>query len=226
MNYWHNPKITCTHTVLPHPVDTDPVVASSHGGEHVLLYDPGVHKARIDYSRTVQDQCNWLNESMDIWHDPYRIATIVKLNIYIEDIKRQGVVKPMLLYYDGEEKFGLHTGENRMRATELMPELDQFECFITTHVKYADKFNLPHIENFEQFTEICRTDIGCQYQFTLTDKDAPYGMYWFEYDSDRTRAVTPTYDWCETVMRNYLKANDITFTPKWFDTIIDWKNYE
>ena len=102
-----------------------------------------------------------------------------------------------------------------------------FESFITTHRKYADQFDhLPYIENFEQFTEICRSPIGCEYQFTLTDKDAPYGMYWYEYNSERTRAVTPGYDWCENVMREYLHQNNITFTPEWFDKPVDWKLYE
>ena len=226
MEYWQYPKIQCTHTVLPHGIETDPIVAGEHNGEHVLFYDPAVHKARIHYNRTIQEQCDWLNTKNGMY-DAFRIASIVKLNIYIDDIKRQGVVKPMLLYYDGNEKFGLHTGENRMRSAELLPDLDQFESFITTHIRHADKFShLPYIENFEQFTEICRTQIGCQYQFTLTDKDAPYGMYWFEYDSEKTRAVTPGYEWCETVMRNYLQANDITFTPEWFNTLVNWKDYE
>ena len=226
MEYWTNPKETYSQTVLPYPKDTDPIVKSLHQGEHVLFWDPGIHKNRIAYNRTIQEQCDWLN-SADIWQDAFRVASIVKLNIYVDDIKRQGVVKPMLLYYDGNEKFGLHTGENRMRATELIPDLVMLEGFITTHKQYADLFShLPQIENFEQFQEICRTTVGCTYTFTFTDQDAPYGIYWFEYDSDRTRAVTPGYDWCERVMRNYLKDNQITFTPAWFDSIVDWKSYE
>jgi len=226
MEYYTNPKETYSQTVLPYPKDTDPIVKSLHQGEHVLFWDPGIHKNRIKYNRTVQEQCDWLN-SADIWQDPFRVATIVKLNIYIDDIKRQGVVKPMLLYYDGNEKFGVHTGENRMRATELIPDLVMLESFITTHKQFANLFShLPQIENFEQFQEICRTPIGCKYTFTFTDQDAPYGIFWFEYDSDQTRAVTPGYDWCERVMRNYLKKNKINFTPAWFDSLVDWKSYE
>lgn len=226
MEYWTNPKIQYSQTVLPYPLDNDPIRASSHSGKHVLFYDPGVHKARIRYATTTQDQCDWLNNS-DIWQDTFRVASVVKLNIYVEDIKRQGVVKPMLLYYDGNEKFGGHTGENRMRASELVPELEFFESFITTHKDHADHFkHLPQIENFEQWCEILRTPIGTQHSFTLTDPEAPYGMYWFEYDSDRTRAVTPGYDWCETVMRNYLeKYPDTVFTPEWFNTPVDWSSY-
>jgi hypothetical protein len=112
-----------------------------------------------------------------------------------------------------------------MRATELIPNLVMLQGFITTHKHYADLFShLPQIENFEQFTEICRTPIGCTYTFTFTDRDAPYGIFWYEYVSDR--AVTLGYDWCKTVMRNYLRKNKITFTPAWFDSIVDWKSYE
>jgi len=226
MEYWNNPKETYSQTVLPYPKDTDPIVKSLHQGEHVLFWDPGIHKNRIEYKRTVQEQCDWLN-SKNIWQDPFRVATIVKLNIYIDDIKRQGVVKPMLLYYNGNEKFGIQTGENRMRATERIPKLVMLASFITTHKQYAARFNhLPQIENFEQFTEICRTPVGCKYTFTFTDRDAPYGIFWYEYDSDQTRAVTPSYDWCKRVMRNYLNKNKIIFTPAWFDTVVDWKTYE
>ena len=152
MEYWQYPKIQYSQTVLPYPLDNDPIRASSHSGKHVLFYDPGVHKARIRYAyaTTTQDQCDWLNNN-DIWQDTFRVASVVKLNIYVEDIKRQGVVKPMLLYYDGNEKFGGHTGENRMRASELMPELEFFESFITTHKDHADHFkHLPQIEKLKK----------------------------------------------------------------------------
>ena len=226
MHYEDNPTKTYKQTVLPYAHDTDPIVESLHKGDHLLFWDPEVHKSRIAYDRTIKQQCHWLNNN-DIWEDPFRITSIVKLNIYINDIKRQGVVKPMLLYHDGKERFGLHTGENRMRSTECLPELIRFQSFITTHKQHADQFkNLESIKNFEQFVGKCKTPVGTKYLFKFTDSDAPYGIFWYEYDSDKTRAVTPSYKWCEKVMRNYLKANNITFTPEWFDTVVDWKLYE
>lgn len=225
MKYWLNGIKTYKQTVLPYPADTDPIVESLHGSEHCLFWDPGIHKNRIHYKPTVQDQCDFMN-STDIWQNKYRVATVVKLNIFVADIKQQGIVKPLMLYYDGEQKFGINTGENRMRAVERIPEITVLESFISTHTRHADQFeHLPQIENFEQFTEICKTPIGTNYLFTFTDKDAPYGIYWYEYDSARTRAVTPGYEWCEKVMCNYLQENKITFTPEWFDEPIDWSNY-
>jgi hypothetical protein len=227
MEYWLNGIKTYTQTVLEYPLDTDPIVESMHNGEHCLFYDPGVIKARIDYKPTVQDQCDFMN-SQDIWQDKYRVATVVKLNIFVADIKKQGIVKPVMLYYNGEEKFSINTGENRMRAIERIPEITHLESFISTHRKHADKFShLPYIENFEQFTEICRTPIGTDYLFTFTDKQAPYGIFWYEYNSERTRAITPGYEWCETVMRNYLeKYPNTVFTPNWFDKPVDWASLD
>ena len=63
-------------------------------------------------------------------------------------------------------------------------------------------------------------------QILFTSKLSYLFMYWFEYDSEKTRAVTPGYEWCEKVMQNYLQANDITFTPAWFNTLVNWKDYE
>ncbi len=228
MEYWNNPKLTFTQTVLPYPKDSDPIVASLHEDKHVLFYDPKLHKSKIHYSRTVQDQCAWLNTCTNIWSDRYRIATIVKLHIYIQDIQTQGIVKPLLLFYDDKEGLKIHTGENRLRASELLENLIYFKSFITTHKDHAHLFqHLVQVKNFEQFTRICCTPPGCEYQFTLTDKEAPYGIYWFEYASERTRAVTPGYEWCENVMEEYLKQNpDVVFTPQWFLQPIDWASLD
>ena len=226
MDYWNNGIKTYTHTVLSYPSDTDPIVKSLHNGEHCLFWDPSIHKNRIHYKPTVQDQCDFMN-TKDIWFDPYRVATVVKLNMFVTDIKLQGIVKPVMLHYNGEQKFGINTGENRMRAIERIPEITELESFISTHARHADQFkHLTQIENFKQFVEICKTPVGSNYLFTFTDKDASYGIFWYEYNSERTRKITPGYPWCEKVMRGYLKHNsNITFTPEWFDKPIDWSTY-
>ena len=227
MEYWHNPKLTFTQTVLPYSIDIDPIVQSLHNGEHCLFYQPRMDKNLIDYKPTLQDQCDFMN-SNNKWCDRYRIATIVKLNIFVEDIKKQGIVKPVLLYYDGGDRYGINTGENRMRAIERVPSITHLESFISTHRKYESEFkHLLKIENFEQFVKICNTPVGTNYMFTFTNKNAPYGIFWYEYDSELTRAVTPGYEWCENVMQKYLELNaNLVFTPEWFDKKIDWASLD
>lgn len=220
---WPPPKISCTQTVLPHPVDTDPIIECSHGGNHVLLYDSAVHKSRISYGNTVQEQCDWLNTDKNIWGNLARIASVVKLHVYVKSIQETGVVKPMLLAYTGEKLYA-HCGKNRMRASELLPELVYFESFITTHKDHAHQFDLPKIENFEQFTDILKTPIGSKFEFTHSHKGSKIGIYEYKYESNLTPAH-PTMEWCERVMRNYLEQNTVIFTPHWFTKEIDWNQY-
>lgn len=233
--YYNNPIKTYTHTVLPYPADTDPIVASTHNDTHCLFWDPGIHKARIQYKQSLQDVCDWANirikdDGIDgfvsdnrNWYD---IANIVKLNMWVADIRTQGIIKPMMLYYDGNQKFGINNGESRLRALTCIPEITMLESFISTHVKYAENFkHLPQIENFDQFTEICKTPIGTEYMFTTTDKDAPYGIFWYEYDSERTRAVTPGESECVNMLKRYLDTSNIKFEIEWFNNLVDWSTY-
>ena len=63
--------------------------------------------------------------------------------------------------------------------------------------------------------------------FTLTDPAAPYGVYWYEYDSQRTAATTPGESYCVEVLCRYLQQHPETmFTLEWFDTLILWADYK
>ena len=120
-----------------------------------------------------------------------------------------------------------NNGESRLRALTCLPDILHLESFISTHVKYADNFkHLPLIENFEQFCEICRSPIGTEYLFTTTDQDAPYGIFWYEYNSQKTAPVTPGEQTCRKTLSNYLKQNSNTvFTIDWFNNPVDWTLY-
>ncbi len=232
MAYWNNPIETYTNTVLPHPLDTDPIVHSSHGGAHCLFYQPGLPKGAIYYEQKLQDLCDWANRrAVDFTENQqnfYDIANLVKLNMWIQDIREQGIVKPMLLTYTGEEQYGINNGESRLRCLEVLPEIDSVDVFISTHSRYAEKFkHLPYIENFEQFAEICRAEVGQQFLFKFTDKDAPYGMEWYEYNSQKTGALMPAEDLCLSLIENYLKEHPtVVFSPDWFSKAVDWNLYK
>ena len=62
MEYWTNPIKTYTNTVLPYPLDTDPIVESLHNGEHCLFYQPMLPKGAIYYKQKLQDLCDWAND--------------------------------------------------------------------------------------------------------------------------------------------------------------------
>lgn len=219
-----------------YPSDQDPIDQSLHSGVHCLFYNPAVPKQQIRYRQTLQDICDWANNDIKTHgvagfiNNPanhYDIANIVKLNMWIDDIKKQGIVKPMLLFYDGEEKFGINNGESRLRALERIPSINTMSAFVATRQEHADRFDkLTPVTTFEQFAQLCGAVDRQQFLFTLTDPAAPYGLYWYEYDSDLTRPVTPGEADSVGALHSYLTQHPgIEFTPEWFDILIPWANY-
>lgn len=229
--YWNNPRIECTW-----PTHQDPVVQSQHGGAHCLFWDPAVPLATIRYQQRLGHICDWANDHVmsygveafvDNPANHYDIANIVKLNMWIHDIREQGIVKPMMLFYDGREQYGINNGESRLRALERVPEVTTARSFISTRQEHADRFrHLESVTTFDRFAELCGAVPGQQFLFTLTDPAAPYGIYWYEYNSARTTAVTPGDEWCREALRGWLRAYpDTRFTPKWFDTLRPWAHH-
>lgn len=230
--YWNNPRIELTY-----PSDQDPIKDSFHGGVHCLFHDPVIDKTQIHYKQTLQDICTWANQLIakngvdgfvQEQHNWYDIANIVKLNMWIADIQQQGVVKPILIYYNGDEKYGINNGESRLRALERIPSIGTLSGFISTTVNYADQFDhLEQVHTFEQFAQLCGAVNQQKFLFTLTDPVAPYGMFWYEYDSGLTRSVTPGEPYCVETLHLYLQQHpDTEFTPEWFDTLVDWNHYK
>jgi hypothetical protein len=231
--YWNNP----IQTVYYPNNDNDIIFKSLHDGAHCLYYDPTVPRQQIQYQQTLQDICDWANQSIQqsgidkFVCDPishYDIANMVKLNMWIDDIQKQGIVKPMMLFYDGQDQFGINNGESRLRALECIPKISTIQAFISTSTQYQNKFDhLISVTCFDQFAELCRAVPGQEFLFTLTDPKAPYGIFWYEYNSSLTAPVTPGDSWCVEVFRNYmLQHNQVNFTPEWFDTLIPWANYK
>jgi len=230
MHYFNNPIKTYNKTVLPYGLDTDPIVKSMHCDQHVLFYHSKFNHQLINYQQKLQDFCNWANiRTEDFLLDSsnfYDIANLVKLNLWIADIKAQGIVKPMLIYYDGE--FTCGTGESRLRTLECIPEVAHVTAFITTHQQHAHKFlHLEPVTRFARFAEICKATLGQQFMFRFTDANAPWGLDWYEYDSDKTRAITPSQDYCVEVFGKYLQQHpDTVFSPEWFSQLVDWNHYK
>ena len=230
--YWQNPKIS-----VKYQLPQDPIVDSTHNGQHVLFYDPAIPKQKIDPGQTLQQLCDWANWLIGKYGidgfitntaHHYDIANLLKLNMWVDDIRKHGIIKPMMLFYNGAGQFGINNGESRLRAVERIPKIQNLIGFISTHRDHAEKFShLESITTFERFAELCNAIDGQQFEFILTDPVAPYGIFWYEYNSKLTESVTPPESWCVNTMHNYLKQNlHIKFTPDWFDTLVDWNHYK
>ena len=224
--YWRNPQIIYTQPTNESIV-TDP---------HCLFYDPSVPVEAIKH-QTLQDLCTWANENIaeygleSFYTTPrnyYDLANLVKFNMWIKDIQAQGIVKPMLLNYTGNWIYDTNTGESRLRCLEIIPHIKTVTALITTHKKYADRFtHLLEIKNIDQLFELCNTPVGTEYTFRFTDKEAPYGIEWFEYSSEKTSNCMLADDLCIEAIQNYLKEHPLAvFSPDWFSTAVDWNLYK
>lgn len=231
--YWNNALIE-----LHWPnIDRDPIVESLHQGQHSLFWNPEAAFDQVVTNQTLQDLCNWatswitqrgINEFVAEPRSHYDIANLVKLNMWIHDIKAQGIVKPWLLLDQGDGTFVAGTGDSRLRCLERIPEITHVPAFISTRAERAHLYQeLEPICTFDRFAELCNAGNNQQFLFRLTDPAAPYGIYWYEYNSARTRWVTPGQDEAVTMFVNYMGKHPHTqITPEWFDSVIVWEHYK
>jgi hypothetical protein len=229
--HWNNPIINLTY-----PSSQDPIKDSLHDGVHCLFYDPVFDQKQIKYQQKLQDLCDWTNQSIATQgvtcflqnpQNHYDIANLVKLNMWIADIRSQGIVKPMLISYDSNQ-YTAANGESRLRALECVPEICSVRAFINTSVKYQDQFDhLEPVTTFDQFAQLCGAVNGQNFLFRLTDAQASHGLDWYEYNSQRTATVTPGEEWCVGAVTAYLEQYpDTVFTVDWFAQLVEWNQYK
>jgi len=229
--YCNNPLIE-----IKWPSNLDPIADCLHGGNHCLFYNPTFDQGQIQYRQSLQDLCDWANQLINtqgieqFLQNPknhYDIANLVKLNMWIDDIRIQGIVKPMLVSY-ADNQYIAANGESRLRALECVPKITSVTAFINTGFKNRDQFShLELVTTFDQFAQLCGAVKGQNFLFRLTDAQAPYGLDWYEYDSQRTAPVTPGEEYCVGAVTAYLEQHpDTVFTIDWFSRLVDWNQYK
>lgn len=228
--YWNNPLIE-----LPWPASCDPVVQSFHNGAHCLFYNPNMEISKIKTNQRLQDLCDWANAGLTFGlnkfvadlSNHYDIANLVKLNMWIADIKTQGIVKPWMILDQGDGTYLAGTGDSRLRCLECIPEIVTVPAFVSTRRERADFYKgLEPVTSFDQFAMICGAEPGQEFLFRLTNDSAPYGIYWYEYNTERTRSVTPSESWCVQAFTNYIKrCPNLTITKSWFGQLQNWQTF-
>lgn len=236
MNYWNNPIKTSIWPTDAWPSTNDVIVKSLHYGSHCLYHDPEFDHKKIVYKQKLRDLCDWINQSVDDVgvdsflsdiQNHYDIANIVKLNMWIADIQNQGIVKPMLVTYDGNT-YSAANGESRLRCLEILPNITSVTAIITTSAIFKEQFaHLERVNTFDHFAKICHAVNGQEFLFRLTDYSAIHGLDWYEYNSQKTTNVTPGQDYCVAAVTAYLQKHpDTQFTPEWFANPVDWNQYK
>jgi hypothetical protein len=228
--YWNNPLIELTW-----PNSRDPVIESFHNGTHCLFYNPNMAFDTVQTNQRLQDLCDWANAGLGAGLENfisdtinhYDIANLVKLNMWIADIKTQGIVKPWMMLDQGDGTYLAGTGDSRMRCLECIPKITDVPAFISTRQEHSAVYSgLEQVQCFDRFAELCGAESGQEFLFRLTDVTAPYGMYWYEYNTERTRSVTPTESWCVSTFVNYAQQHpDLVITKSWFGQLQDWQTF-
>lgn len=229
--YWNNPLIETKW-----PGDCDPIVESQHGNTHALFWNPRCRFDNVVTNQRLGDLCKWAMEWLisdtvdDFVSEPknhYDLANLVKLNMWIHSIRKHGIIKPWMILDHGDGTFSAGTGDSRLRCLERIPEIQHVPAFISTLQTRASLYaDLEPVTTFDQFAALCGAEQNQLFMFRLTDPSAPYGIYWYEYNSSRTREITPGQDQAVSMIHRYLLANPgVEITPEWFDREIDWRRY-
>ena len=189
----------------------------------------------VQTNQRLQDLCDWANAGLhaDLYSfvndasNHYDIANLVKLNMWIADMKTQGIVKPWMMLDQGDGTYLAGTGDSRLRCLECIPEITTVPAFVSTRQERAHVYSgLEQIKCFDRFAELCAAESDQQFLFRLTDPTAPYGIYWYEYNTIRTRAVTPGESWCVSTFTNYAQQHpNLVITKFWFNQLKDWQTF-
>jgi hypothetical protein len=228
MEYWNNPTVTVTW-----PSTVDPIAEHLASGTHALYFDPCRGFDNIVSQHSLADLCAWAQSWLtqdglgpfvaDV-RNHYDIANLVKLNMWRHDMLRQGIVKPWMLLDQGDGTYLAGTGESRLRALEGVDSIVTTPAFVSTRATQHSQYqHLESVSTLDQFATLCGARTGQTFMFRFTDSAAPYGIYWYEYNSERTRSVTPGQDQAVALFVAYMRKNPNTkITLAWFDQDIDW----
>lgn len=226
--YWNQPLIECRW-----PTDPDPV-PDLLAHQYLLFWNPKFDFRGLRTNQRMADLCAWaehgLAQGLDSFvadqRNHYDIANLVKLNMWAEDIRRQGMVKPWLILDWGDyQEAG--TGDSRLRLCEIMPDIASVPAFISTHRDRIDQYHdLEPVTSFARLGDLCGARPQQQFLFRGTKAGAPFGIYWYEFDSDLTRAVTPDQAWCVKIFQQYCQINRPDITPAWFLTPVQWQQFD
>jgi hypothetical protein len=215
----------------------DPVVDARSNGKFQLFFSERMPIASITPNYTIDSLVKEINTNIDFFgldcfeYTDHRQPTVdisqfVKINKLYHNLKSTPNIKPWLLY---AINLGIFTicGESRLRAMELLPDINHVAAFINVPVELQHQYtNCTRIDTFDQFARSVGCDIGTPFWFTVSDQ---HGIDWYEVAIDNHTGTNGQRfrDRCIDAIRNYVKTlpGDFKFSKEWFTQTIDWDQY-
>lgn len=229
--YDRNPAVSAVW-----PSDIDIFQIHTNSTTHCMFWNPAFEFRQCSTLYQLQDFCNNINklrqelsDSMifDLGKYNYDLSNVVKFNIWINQLRTQGNIKPWLVIDEGNGHLIAGTGDSRLKCLERLPHINTVCAIITTHISQQHRYqHLTPVTTFDEFAARCGANHGEQFLFRFTAHDAAYGIRWYEHANPLTRDTTPGDDFTLSALRGYLAHHPkVRFTPEWFDTLVDWHSY-
>ena len=207
-------------------IDFDPI----KNLDHDLFFDLHFPVAKLKVNQTLQHLCDWANTNVRLidtqnadYHTLDFYTLLVRINLWINDIRQQGIVKPFLVNYTGN--YTINTGESRLRCLEVIENITHVRTWITAPKDHAHKFqHLTPVKDFRHFADICRSELQeTKFDFSISDRH----LDWYDYNDIKTGHVMFDQEQCINLMKNYIKLHpEVCFSLNWFANSVDWSHYE
>ena len=227
MSYWNNPI-----RAYQAYEDAKGWQQMQHRDQHCVCYAENMPMTQIQRVLTLEQTCARVNDLLSqgqLFCSPQHsneVANLVRINLFYHSLRSRGNVKPMLLHYQGTRPMEAATGGTRMAALELMPEVTDVPCFVSTHVRYLPELSdLKIVRDWTEFSRLSSAQTGDQIILRLTDPAADYGLDWYEVSLSDPAMTVPQDPECLQALQHYLAQQPpaFRFEPQWFRESIIWQ---
>jgi hypothetical protein len=215
MEYWNNPIIKLKMTDIHNDIFAQNLSKDQH-----IYYEPKLPLTQLEHPHSVDWLCEYANTAEFI-NDRYWMANLVKINIWTQSIRKDGILKPMLIVYNDEGKYIPETGSTRLICADLISELTHTEAFISCHSRNSSEFREKRTKRMftvDRFAEYAgaRADDFNVLSFKFTNNPDDFGLYWYEINLRDVGSATPSEEWCVQAYSKYIQENpDTTVTREW-----------
>ena len=156
------------------------------------------------------------------------LARAVRVNWMVEDLKYNRIVKPLVLnlrYF----MLTTITGDTRLQAAELSPHITSMSALLTIKEYYREQFpDWEVVQDINHLAEMMKIPANKILFPEGVDNWTDQELDWIEFDLQETSTHMHDEDQRLRMMYNYLDTQDadFQFTQEWFQTLIDWNQYD
>jgi len=189
---------------------------------HCLIYHPGILVKHIKPVLNVDQLVESTNQDRSS-NNKNLLSKLVRLNWMVENLKHEPVYKPLLTILRNG-KLVTVTGDTRLQAIELNPQITHVSCLASIPLSLDENFKYWDLVYDKQ---TLATYLNINVDDIIVNQDWEYQeLDWIEFALPETKDHLHNEDLRYQQIVNYLNENpDTVFSRKWLQTPIDWGFY-